>query len=347
MEDFKFINVGKFFAMFCVVMMHSIRDNYNLIFKIVQIGCMAYFFFASGFLFKGDEEKSSVWKYVIKNVKNLLLPYFVCAALGVLSVYVWPDWYPNVTTDYILESIFITCAPIGFTLVWFLVVLFTIKIVFFILWKAISILKNKILLMTLLVACIIVLNFVAQYLIRYYQLGNPRINWKLDCAVVAMMFYIIGFICKCLKVYKIFIFKWVSLILFVIARIVCGYIEVNMIAGRTNIFDFAFGNDFNIYFINQIIGILSFLALGSVCRDIKLLNYLGRHNLYVYLSHSYVLWGVEEMYGKIIGETKYSFYELREILLISVITYIISIFVSEMLKKMTNVLKVSNNRQNS
>ena len=73
MKDYRLINVGKFFAMFCVIMMHSIRDNNNLIFKLVQIGCMAYFFFVSGFLFKDKNLFKNENESIITSCRCLLL----------------------------------------------------------------------------------------------------------------------------------------------------------------------------------------------------------------------------------------------------------------------------------
>ena len=354
MKDYRLINVGKFFAMFCVIMMHSIKDNNNLIFKLVQIGCMAYFFFVSGFLFKDKDlfknEDGSIievtynvnpFKYIARNIRTLLYPYLVCSVIGILSIYLWPDWYPEVTAINIFESIFIYFQPIGFGLVWFLAVLFTVKISFYILWQFIKLFKNKTIISILLIASLIGLNFLTQYLIQYYKLGNIRLPYKIDTTIVALMFYIIGFLFKYWKLNKIFNYKWVSLILFIIFRVLCSYIEINYIPGKTNICDFEFGNNFYIYFINQLFGVLSFLSLGSLLRDIKLIDYLGRNNLYIYLSHSYILWIIEEIYGKIIGETHYSFYILKEILLLSIITYIITIIFSEILRKLLNYIKNS------
>ena len=68
--NYDFIDVGKAFAIFFVVIMHTVCDNENNIFKIVQMGCMAYFFFASGFCFKESNYRYSSVKFIAKNVRT-------------------------------------------------------------------------------------------------------------------------------------------------------------------------------------------------------------------------------------------------------------------------------------
>lgn len=58
-NNYRFIDIGKSIAMYFVIIMHCIRDNGNYVFKLVQVGCMAFFFFASGF-------------YIRKNIKIII-----------------------------------------------------------------------------------------------------------------------------------------------------------------------------------------------------------------------------------------------------------------------------------
>ena len=91
--NYDFIDVGKAFAFFCVVIMHTVCDNENYIFKIVQMGCMAYFFFASGFCFKESNYKCSFIQFLAKNVRTQLIPYFIGAFIGIFVCYKFPYFY--------------------------------------------------------------------------------------------------------------------------------------------------------------------------------------------------------------------------------------------------------------
>ena len=326
--------------MFCVVMMHTVSENTNYIFKLIQVGCMAYFFFCSGFLFNVENCHTNTLKYIAKNIKSLLIPYFVCATLGALSVYLWPSWYEGVTASDIFRCTFITCAPVGYGIVWFLISLFTIKIIFFLLWKIIHKIHNKKVIVIVLLGILILCGYLTHRFIEYNSVVSTRVNYNLDISIVALMFYIMGFLFRYLDLNKIFSTKKVSIAILIITRIICSYIELNIITS-TNIYEFNFGNNFYIYFINQILAILSFLAIGNVLKDVKMLNHFGRHNMIIYLSHSYILWFVEKFFGRYIWELRYQFYTWGESLLIATIAYLITIIVSEILRRVIIFIKNS------
>ena len=85
--------------------------------------------------------------------------------------------------------------------------------------------------------------------------------------------------------------------------------------------------------------IVSYSALGSLFSEVKLFQYLGRNNLYVYLLHAHVLWFVEEIYGIITGVTRYKFNTWIEIITISLVTYIISVVAAKVTMSVTDYIK--------
>ena len=176
------------------------------------------------------------------------------------------------------------------------------------------------------------LNALAIQILNYYSAGHLRLNFKLDSTVVGLSFYIFGFLCKYLKLYKVFTYRIVSLIVFVVLRVLVSYIEINYLK-ITNICDFRFENSYIIYYINQILAIISFVALGSLLQGFKILEYLGRRTLLIYLLHIYVLSLYEEIYGRIVGHLKYSFANLKLVLLFSIATYITTFLVTEFIGK--------------
>ena len=337
--NFDFIDVGKFFAMIFVVLLHCIGDNDNVNYKIVQVGCMAFFFFASGFVFKEEYKDYSLMRYIAKNLKSLIVPYFVFAGIGLIICYEFQQWYSHYTFINYMFAIFYMAEPLGSGLVWFLACLFEVRIAFFIIWKIISCLESKNAKIVILMLCIAFFCFATITLNSYYT-NLLIIRWplKLDSALVAICYYIFGFLFKYTGTYKCLDDKKRSIVIFAITRIIATYIEINML-GSTNICRFNFGPNFFIYFINQIIMVISYAALGSVFQDIKIFKYLGKNNLYIFLIHAHVLWFVSELYGSITGFTRYNYTNWIEIIPISMITYFITIVVSEGIKRAIEYIK--------
>lgn len=323
-ENYIFIDAGKFIAMFFVVCMHTIRDNSNTYFKLFQIGCMAYFFFASGFLFK-EKENSKIFDYIAKNFRALLVPYFLFSVIGLIFVYYFPDWYPS-TPKELCENIFIKGQPTAFSLVWFILCLFEVKIIFMFIWKLIKHINNKMIITIVLLILIIVFNKITLDILDFYKAGGQRLPLKFDCTMVAITFYILGFLFRFLGIFKIFEKYWFSILVLLLSRLFVHYIEINLL-GITNIFDFRFENSYFYYYLNQILGIISFISLGNILSFIKPICFIGRNNKYIYLLHNHLLWGVEEILGIFTGVVHYSFYNLSEIFFVAGISYIVSITV--------------------
>ena len=329
-KDFNLIDIGKVTALFCVVMMHTICDNFNPIFKIVQMGCMAYFFFASGFCFKESYSEYSTLKFIAKNIRAQIIPYFLGAFIGIFVCFKFPEFYTNDLKE-IFEMILIECKPIAFGLVWFLFVLFQIRIVFFILWKILGKIKNFVATIIFVVLVYLVFIFFTIYLVN----NNIRLPYKVDVASVAMTFYILGFIVKYTGIYKYLNKLAVAMPLLIASKYIAVYLETNFIK-CSNIVEFLF-DDYLIWQIIQILSIISFLCIGVIFSKVTFLVYLGKNTFYPYLIHAYVSWLVEELYAKYIsGYQKYAFSDIREILLLSLISFVASYIIGYVLKLIIN-----------
>ena len=328
--NYDFIDVGKAFAFFCVVIMHTVCDNENYIFKIVQMGCMAYFFFASGFCFKESNYKCSSLQFLAKNVRTQLIPYFIGAFIGIFVCYKFPNFYTQDLSE-MFQMIFIECRPIAFGLVWFLWCLFQIRVVFFILWKLFGCISNNIVKNLSIIILYIIFIFLSVYLVD----NNIRLQYKIDVSIVAMTFYILGFLVKHTLLYKYIEKPIFALMILFLSKTLSIYLETYFIS-YSNIVDFISDN-YYIYQIIQILSITSFMCIGMLLSKIKLLIYLGKNTFYPYLIHTYILWVIEELYGKyVIGVVRYSFYDLGEILFMVSIAFVISYVFGYVLKKIIN-----------
>lgn len=347
-KEYSFINVSKFFAMIHVVILHTIMDNRNPIFKIVQVGVMAYFFFASGFLFDSDINILSLRKTFLKNTKKLIIPYLSLSLIGMYVCYYFPNWYGEYKFEDYIKSIFFIGQPLGYGLLWFLICLFFVKTGFLIIWCIVNLISDifyklfsvnkkiisSILLIMVLITIIILDGRLYQYLrIELYT----RLPLKIDSACIAIIFYIIGFLTKYLDLYKAFTNRIICIFILIIMRYLANFIEMNYIVVN-NICDFLFEDSFYMYLINQIIMIIGFTALGNIFRDVKLFNYIGKNNIYMYLIHIFVLWYVEYIYCIVNNiENNYQFYDLATIVPISIIAYIVSLIIQEIIIRITKV----------
>lgn len=123
--------------------------------------------------------------------------------------------------------------------------------------------------------------------------------------------------------------------MFFLSKILSVYLETKFIR-CSNIVDFQFDN-YYIWQIIQILSIVSFACIGVLLKKIKLLLYLGKNTFYPYLIHTYILWAIEELYGKhVTGVIRYSFYDLWEILSMSSIAFVSSYLLGYALKKIIN-----------
>lgn len=336
---YNFIDVSKAVASFFIVMVHVITPRNYYACKLAQIGAMALFFFASGFLFKDSYVDLPFKDFVKKFAKKCLIPYFIGAVFGFIICKLFPSWYGHLSTKDILISIFISGGPHAFGAVWYLMCLFFIEIMFYTFMYFIKTLKPElkvfyIMLFMLAFFCI------AKVVNKYYQLPIfIKIPLKIDSAFTGIIYFTMGYLFKYLEFYKYLGNKILCISIFFVTKILSLYLEHNYL-GYSNICDCRY-DIYNLYFFIQILGIASFISIGAIFSDIKLLQWLGKNNLLIYLLHVYVLWIIEEIYGRIIGDLKYEFYDIKEILFMTILTYVLTALLTKYLIKGTfqNTLK--------
>lgn len=325
-QRFNFIDVAKAFASYFIVMVHTITPNNLPGFKLTQIGAMALFFFASGFLFKESYTDIPFKEFLKKIARKCLIPYFIGAAVGIVVTRLFPYWYGQYSFKDILEHIFILGGPIAFGATWYLMCIFFIEIVFYLFIKSIKSFKPQYKVFYLMIF-IIFFFLVAKLCVRYYS--RPifiKIPLKIDSAFTGIIYFALGYLFKELKFYKLLDSKMLCVLIFLITKPMSLFLEHRYL-GYTNICDCIYDN-YNMYFFIQLLGIASFVSLGAIFADVKVLQNLGANNLLIYLLHTYVLWFLQEVYGRIVGEVKFVFYNPIEIIFLTTITYVITAFIA-------------------
>lgn len=182
----KYLDIAKFIGIFCIFLGHfgsSAGYAYEFVFNFH----VPLFFFLSGC----TESLSSdiTWhKYILKNIKNILIPFYLFAIISVVIQCIFTNTYTGIPQDLI--HILKGCIRNHFFAggLWFLTCLFVIKIVFYFLRK---LLKLKVLL--LIVGFVFYL--IAQLVITPKPIVNPHMPYNIDSACYYIVFYALGYCC--------------------------------------------------------------------------------------------------------------------------------------------------------
>ncbi len=180
----KYLDVAKFIGIFCIFLGHfgdSAGNAYTFVFNFH----VPLFFFLSGCA-ESLSRDTSWYKYIFKNVKNILLPFYIFAILSIVLNCVVNNTHTEVLQNFI--DILKGCIRNHFFAgsLWFLTCLFVIKIVFYFLRK---LLKLKILLVLVCLAFYL----IALLVITPAPIVTPRMPYNIDSACYYIVFYCLGY----------------------------------------------------------------------------------------------------------------------------------------------------------
>ena len=180
----KYLDITKFIGIFCIYLGHfgSYAGNaYNFVFSFH----VPLFFFVSGFS-ENLSKDIPFGKYIIKNIKSILLPFYIFATLSLMVVTIESNTHTLIGPNLI--EILKGCIRNQYFAVglWFLTCLFVIKNVFYFLRKTV-----KFRWLTLLL-CIALYCF-AELLINPRPIVTPHMIYNIDSACYYIIFYALGY----------------------------------------------------------------------------------------------------------------------------------------------------------
>lgn len=177
------IDVCKFLGIFAIFAGHfggkiGMWENYFFSFHV------PLFFFLSGCMFNYEKEEN-FFKYVIKKVKRILIPFYAFSSIWILISYVLNP--SNSLKEGFLAILKGCIRNQTFSVsLWFFSCLFVIQVMFFLIKKV----KKKYLM--LLISLIIY--FCVSYFIKPAPLFAPKLFFNIDSALYYLIFYAIGFV---------------------------------------------------------------------------------------------------------------------------------------------------------
>jgi fucose 4-O-acetylase-like acetyltransferase len=187
------VDVARTLALILVVVGHPVGPAVYT--KYIYWFHMPVFFLLSGYLFKPPDGWSSLGSWLSKRSRELLVPY--CAYLVLLTLvryfyvyrylhvleasFVWKD---------LLEVLFGGRAPgVYYTVFWFFTCLFATQVLF----ALINLLCKDSRLVLAAVAIAYLLAHAESWLMINHP---PLVPWDLDVALIAVVYYAIGYFCK-------------------------------------------------------------------------------------------------------------------------------------------------------
>ncbi|MDO4623708.1 MAG: acyltransferase family protein [Eubacteriales bacterium] len=269
-ERIDWIDTAKGIGIILVVFSHLTTDGQflrNFIFSFH----MPLFFFLSGFLSvrSGKAKKYSFREYLLRRIKRLYVPYFICLVLDHLAARLVPtlaNYEPNLT-HFLRNMIAMDLKYLVNGPIWFLVVMFYLNLVFFFLLK----LPRKRLYP---VFCLFVLG--TAFLTRDLPFG-------LGYIFHGGAFFLLGYFFN--PVYKQQAGRGRSA--FSIPAIPVCAVLLSIGCTRNSMVDlhwFQYGN-FYLYYLNALLGIALTILVSIQLKKLRLFQYLGRNSEVILCLH--------------------------------------------------------------
>ena len=183
-ERIKYLDIAKFIGIFCIYLGHF-GSQAGYAYKFVFCFHVPLFFFLSG-CSENFSKDINLKKYIIKNLKKIILPFFIFSILSVIFNCIYSNSINGLTNSLLI--ILKGCIRNTFFAgsLWFLTCLFIIKIMFYIFRK---IIKNKYL---IILTCLLLYVFTG-FIINTSPLVNPRMFFNIDSAFYYIIYYALGY----------------------------------------------------------------------------------------------------------------------------------------------------------
>lgn len=180
----KYLDVAKFIGIFCIYLGHF-GDSAGRAYPFVFSFHVALFFFLSGFA-ESLSTDVPFGKYLIKNIKILLLPCYLFALFSLVVITVHTNSSGKIVPTLI--GMLNGCIRNHFLAgsLWFLTCLFVIKIAFYSIRKIFK-LKGLVLLLSVALYCVSLLVLDPKPTV------DPHMVYNIDSACYFMIFYALGY----------------------------------------------------------------------------------------------------------------------------------------------------------
>lgn len=292
-DRIKYLDVAKFIGIFCIYLGHF-GDMAGNAYGFVFAFHVPLFFFLSGCA-ENFSKDIPVSKYIIKNIKNILIPCYIFALTALLMVTIDNNTHAEVMSRFM--EILKGCIRNRYLAsgLWFLTCLFIVKNAFYVIKKVFKF-KWLILIMCVVLYC------VAQLIMDPRPIINPHMLYNIDSACYYIIYYALGYygfgmiqklldwknpinkgICICIEIP---IFIYAALLFF--KKDLFTYININSMMQLV------------CPILKPMVLIVGILIIAKAIEDIELFGMLGKNTLYL-CGSEYIIKLIFPLCLKIIG----------------------------------------------
>lgn len=273
------IDVSKGIGIILVVMAHMVNHDTYLGMTIYSFH-MPFFFLISG-VFAKTYEKQKFLPFIIKNLKQLIIPFLIAFFLICGINYLVPVWRDKVTLEFIKNSLLYcnTSLQGGGTL-WFLVALFWVRLLFYIFHFLILKYNYKI----LNVVSVGIVFFLAFYYHNITNIFGVESNYlRINSAITGLAFYMVGYLMR-KEILNISDYKERPIKIFILIVTLTITTVLSQINGNVNLGGSWYGEKF-LYVFFAFSGSFALIFLGDLLKKSKFLQFLGRNTMPILLIH--------------------------------------------------------------
>jgi len=308
------IDCLKGFGMICVVLGHL--APFFPVEKLIYSFHMPLFFFLSGIVTKDKKQKlSAVLK---KSVSALLVPFVIWDILSlIVSLVMMND---DVMTC-ILRALFIGGLHSWNAPIWFLLVLFQVKILYGILHR--SHIPDW-------------LTLIFMTAVSFFVSGLDTLPFMLNLVPVAMVFFLTGVALR-----KVFIDKkWDAFQNKMPVKVTAAGISLLVLSvfgavlnDRISFTGAAFGN-YLYFYLGALGGILFFCILFSVLPCLKILKQIGRESMFIMCFQYWILWAADRVSNALLKFSVWHYRNTIKALVMTAAVIAICLFITFLCRKL-------------
>ncbi len=292
-ERIDFLDAAKAFGIYLVILGHIVLIYWKP-FRFIFAFHIPLFFVVAGFIW-GQREIPKFTDFIKKLVKYYLIPLLVVFLLGIIQCFLVPtescnsdSFFTSGTLRDLLEGHY-RFSYFGAS--WFLICMFWAQLFFYLLMYAREKMKKY---QYVLLFIIVLLLAVFSLDIFSFVPFIGRLPLKIDSAFMATVFMVVGFYAsklysKCTK--TIFKAAWKRYLL-AAAMVIAGFTIVYFVSfkGNTyvNLADAVYARPER-YLIGSVSGSFAVIGLGILCEKSKVLSYIGKNTLIIFLSHYVII----------------------------------------------------------
>lgn len=279
-ERIEWIDIAKGLGILIVIAGHTVSLRYSYPLYAFH---MPLFFFLSGLLFK--DRGDGFMTFIKKKAKALLKPWAVMLFISFLVCLAIPQWRNELGIKPILLDFYTANTnTLQNSSLWYLICFFFVLVIFYFVNK----LKTKTLRIVFLLSAVAFL-WIKEVL-DMTSLPLHRLPFKIDSALIAIVFFAVGFWCKDLIIsVDVMRIKPIYIILFVLASA-----SLCVLNKWSNINSLDFGRIRLLYYP------IAFMGIASVCLISKMLSSINcstvKSILLFYGKNSLLVFGFQSLF---------------------------------------------------